>query len=241
MSQVYSSATTDAIRLTSRERISKLEGLVHSLQTSIQRLESRLSLEPIEEAATSSYSDARHARDDDSASEGSDCSPVHPPAHLQQLFDHGLLGTPKPDFMSSPPSRGSPASYRAARKVLQDLLPPKSDVAVMQKYVGLWVAMMQTVFPTSFVGESSLDMISRYEAMHADDIHPTILANYLCPLAITVLHVPDQTVREELTALKDGHHFVKQVSEAIEQYVFGDDQLVATIEGLEMAIMFLRL
>lgn len=239
VSQVYSSATTDAIRLTSRERIGKLEGLVYNLQASIQRLEAKLSLDPIEEV---SYSDARRDADD-SGSDLSEYSPVHPPAHLQQLFDNALLGTPKPEFMSSPPSRGahSPASFRAARRVLQDLLPPKSDVVVMQRYVGLWVVMMQTVFPTSFVGESSLDMSSRYEAMHSDDVHPTILANYLCPLAITVLHVPDKTVREELKNLRDGHLFVRQVSDAIEQYVFSDDQLIATVEGLEMGIMFLRL
>ncbi|QIW99895.1 hypothetical protein AMS68_005413 [Peltaster fructicola] len=240
VSQVYSSATTDAIRLTSRERIGKLEGMIQNLQASIQRLESRLSLEPLDEAP---YSDVQPAasRDEYSESEASDCSPVHAPAHLQQLFDNGLLGTPKPDPMSSPGKASSPGSFKAARRALQDLLPPKSDIAIMQKYVGIWVVMMQSVFPTSFVGESSLDMISRYEAMQSDDAHPTTLANYLCPLAITVLHVPENAVRDELKGLKDGQRYVRKVSDAIEQYIFGEDHMIASLAGLEMAIMFLRL
>lgn len=84
------------------------------------------------------YDDEQNGLSD---SEGSEMSPMNPPAHLQQLFDNELLDT-QGSTITSPQSSNSDKAASAllsrARARLQALVPPKEDVQAVAPLTQTW-------------------------------------------------------------------------------------------------------
>lgn len=111
----------------------------------------------------------------------------------------------------------------------------------MEPHILLWINMLKHIFPSSLIFGTGMDMAAHYDEMVTRDVHPTKLANYLLPIAICVLHVPPETIRREMSSIRDPTIYVKQVSDAVERAVFNDDAMLGTLEGLEVGLMYLRL
>ena len=242
---MYSAGSSDPIKITSRERIGRLESTVTTLRASIQRLETKLGIEPIKDPHGGHVHDVALAEDDDDSSDShSDLSAVNPPAHLRQLFDNELLGTPVAASSATTSDQKESHSITALsriRRELQRLIPSREDVAVIQHYMDTWLPLLKQFFPASTFLKTGSGVLENYDEMQSDTPHPVAVAGYLIPIAITLQHVPKEMTASVLTSIKDGPMVVKQVSDVIEQKLIADDTLLTTLEGIEMNLMFLRL
>lgn len=248
ISQVYATGSSDPVKLTSRERIAHLESTVDHLWASLREVEGRVGIDSLGERVqrdeTQGGPDAGDGDGDESSDSGAtEMSPPNPPAHLRQLFDSGLLGSPHAEYIASRGDKGfhSTSSLNRARKALQQLLPSKEDVAVTEKHVETWMALLRTLFPSSSIFGTGSSMLAQYDHMRDAAADPVGLGNYLLSLAMTVQYLPAVDLRRVSRSISDGPQFVSRVSDTVEQTIILNDFLFGTLEGLEMGLTFLRL
>lgn len=87
---------------------------------------------------TLQYDDEQNGMSD---TEGSEMSPLNPPAHLQQLFDNEMLEHAQGSVITSPESssdKSSSALLTKARKRLQEIVPSKEDVQAVAPLTQTW-------------------------------------------------------------------------------------------------------
>ena len=240
--------TATTVTTTSRARIAKLESEVSSLWTALHNLEVKLGCSPTEtgiHAPPSSGSGNAAGllpkpSDADSDTDTSDLSPVNPPSHLLQLFDNGLL-----DSHESRPAILLPHASRLHNvqrsNSLREFMPSRRDMLTITAHATPWLSLHNAIFPMANVTKSSDDMLLRYDTLQDPDADPVAIAALLLCIAITVQQSPDQTAGRAAESIKDASAFVRDVSDTVERTIISDDALSASIPGIELTLLFIRL
>lgn len=246
--QVRMMPTSDAVRVTSRARIRQLEGEVSSLWTAVRNLEAKHGCIPIEAATAPQRSSQMEAAggphdkpsDDDSDSNSSDLSPANPPSHILQLFDNNLLGSD--GYGSATPSHHSPGLHKAqGSSALLRLMPSREDMLTITGHASLWLSLYNALFPMNNLTKTSDEMLSQYDQLQDPNTDPVAIASLLLSVAITVQQAPDDTAGHAAESIGDAPSFIKTVSDSVERIVISDDAIAGTLEGIEVALLFLRL
>jgi hypothetical protein len=240
--QIYGTSVSDTVRLTAGERLKGLENSVTSLWTTVRQLEDKIGVD------TSHQSIPEEARiqpdlDIESDSDVSDLSPLHPPNHLQQLFQNELLHSPDSSWriQQRETSNKSVSMINRAREALQPLLPSIQDVAVIAQHASTWLMVLKSLFPFVYMFDTGSDMLTHLEEMKATKADPVSIANLLLSIALTIQQMPSAAIRENLSSIKDGSVYVKQVSDTVEEFIIAKDAFLSTLEGIETALQFIRL
>ena len=240
--------TSDAVTMTSRARIRHLESDVSSLWTALRNLEAKLGCVPTEiftrpqlplqtENAGGPHD---KSSDDDSDSNASDSSPTNPPTHLLQLFDNGLLGSS--GYGSATPSRHALSLHKAqGSSALRRLMPSKEDMLTITAHASSWLSMYNVLFPMIYLTKTSDGMLVQYDKLQDPDANPVAIAALLLSIAMTVQQAPDDAAGRAAESIRDASSFIKDVSNTVERVVISDDALAGTLEGIETALLFLRL
>ncbi|KAF2160843.1 hypothetical protein M409DRAFT_59630 [Zasmidium cellare ATCC 36951] len=243
--QVYQRRSVNSDRLTSRDRISRLEAQIANLTSSATERKSSL---------TSPVDDEYHDDDDgpdtplddsevvDEPSEGPTATP---PTHLKFLFDNALIGpeqydeNPGDDLSKA---RCSPRYLEQARTRLQRLMPPRKDVTVAASYADPWMKLYTTLFPTEAAVGTRNNLTTDYEPMLTPDAHPVHIAFYLLTFAITVRQIPPPHAQElSLSGWENASVYAREVSHAVEATIIAHTGIASTIDGIETTVMYLRL
>lgn len=249
MVQMHMMPTSETVKITSQARIIRLEKDVSSLWTVVRNLEAKLGYVPSAAAASpqppsSSQTESaggsyEKPRDDDSDSDASNLSPTNTPSHLLQLFDNGLLGS---DGSESATARHAPGFHKAQRCVaLRKLMPSRKDMITITAHASSWLFLYNALFPMANLMKTSEEMLAQYDKLQHPDADPVAIAALLLSIALTVQQAPDETTGRAVESIKDASSFIKDASDSVERTVILDDALVGNLEGIETALLFIRL
>lgn len=167
-----------------------------------------------------------------------------PPSHLRLLFDNFEQETPESGGSSDTGQevdRLFTSLMQIARAKLQQLLPSIEEVALIADYASDWMSLYYTLFPAFFAFRTGDQLVSNHERMLEQDVHPVELARYLLSIAITAQQVPVQNMSVSLYRGHGVTRFVDAVCRTVEHNIIGNNALVGTLEGLETAMLYVRL
>lgn len=247
--------TTTTARLTSRDRINRLEKQLAQITASAGSGSTIASTtdgldhndqDEDEDEDVSLLDDIRVGTDP----KGLEVPGASPPTHLSLLFDNALIG-PKGQrrngdglhsrFPSTSTARCSDRYLTQVRSRLQRLVPAQEDVTLIAEYAAPWMTLYHGFFPAlSFLGDPKL-MLTKYDTIMAADAHPVAVAAFLTTLAITVRQLPLEESELRSQMLKDIPKFVREVVHAVQTTVIASNELAATIEGIQTTVLYLRL
>jgi len=100
--------------------------------------------------------------------------------------------------------------------------------------------MHHALFPTLYSFKDVDKVLSQYDKALDTQTHPATVAALLLSIAITVQQIPDVSTCE-LQGIGNGVQYVKEISDAVEEAILKDDVLVASMEGIEISLLFTRL
>jgi hypothetical protein len=240
--------TSATVRATSRARILKLESEVSNLSIAMRSLEAKLGCVPAEVvASTVAPSQAENSEGPQGSLRGDACEPnvseaflINPPSHLLQLFDNRLLDSSQ--FESGDPSPHALRLHNAHNTyTLRQLLPTRRDMSTIATHASAWLSLHNAIFPLANLTKSSDAMLLRFDELQDPSSDPIDLAALLLCIAITVQQSPDHTTGRAAESIKDARLFVENVSDTVERIFIFDDVTSATLEGIEISLLFIRL
>jgi hypothetical protein len=236
--------TSDTVRQTSRARIGHLERNVSSLWNAVQNLQSRLGYGSSEVAfrppPQSHVEDDSHiaSSDEESVSDQSDLSPPNPPTHLMQLFNNDLLGSW--GYGPADLSKHSPSLHKAhASLELRRLIPPREDMVVIAQHATSWLKIYNELFPV--IEDTGDGLLPKYEKIQDPNTDTVTIAAFVLTVALTVQQAPDDTSGSAVKSISDAAAYIKEVSDTVDRLVVRNDVLAATLDGIEVALVSLRL
>jgi hypothetical protein len=243
----------EVVRVTTRARLVNLEQNQSSIWAAIRDLQAQNGIATSDEwhpsheehsrrqSIVSHFNGVDHVDDDTDASE--DLSPPNAPAHLLQLFDNSLLDTDGHDLghgVSAPPNHQTSPQKVQACAALRALIPSRADMATIATYASSWLPLYASFFPAVDIKATLNAMLALHnEVQHNDDT--IALATLLMYAAMTVQHAPTTASFPTSESMQNLSTFVKNVSDTVERIVIADDALAGTIEGIEAALLFIRL
>lgn len=242
--------TADAIASTSRARIDHLESEITSLWSVVRNIGTSVACAP-----TGSTSPSQTARvgggngkqmegrcndSDESDSTVSEISPANPPTHLLQLFDNDLLDTNE-DGSAAASSHASSLHKESRNTPLRRLMPSRQDMITISASASSWMSLYNAIFPAINFIRTRDEMLSQFEKSQDPNADPVATAALLLSVAITVQQAPNDTTGSAAKTIKDASSFIKDVSDVVERVVVSDDGLAGSVEGIETAMLFLRL
>ncbi|EMC96144.1 hypothetical protein BAUCODRAFT_464900 [Baudoinia panamericana UAMH 10762] len=236
-----------ALRLTSRDRIAKLESNVSSLWKLVRSLENRLAAHDGHHPNPTVEPDAvvEHMAEAGYDTESSDeTSAANQPTHLRQLFQDGPLDWkehPAPDTPQRLMRHASVGRQQRARGALRKILPSREEAAAIADQSTTWIGLNESLFSIGHIPADKAAISRRWESAHEDSAEPTEIAMLLLTLALTAVQMPADAMPKSPIGLMHGHDFVHSVSDAVESLIVQDDTLAASIDGLEVSIIWARL
>lgn len=248
IAQKYSSPRLQSQRFSSRQRISKLELKVASLERFIRDIETKIGSitpqvsEPTSLAAASSPENYKL----DDTSSISDVLATEPPSHMRSLFQNDWLSVDTGHAIDSLHERKAKASTNlldTAREALQKLIPSKREVSQIARSTSSWLDLLHTLLPQPFAVESQQEILKCYDEMCNPDTDVISLATWLITIAITVQEIPQESdsPSNQPNGCQRYSRFPRLVSEIIEKALITYDKLIYTVKGLGMAMHFVRL
>lgn len=170
-----------------------------------------------------------------------------PPTHLQLLFNNALIGPAneeagKESAPTTSRSRKTERDMIAARKRLQALVPSRRDVSVIASYAPPWMNIYHGIFQPVRFARGAIELHedwAQYAAPAA--AQPTAVAAFLLTLAITVRQLPGREAEMGLEGLRDVGRFVRDVVVAVRECIVQNDEIAATVEGIEATVLYIRL
>jgi len=219
-----------------RERVTQLEETVDSLLTSVKRLEAHGGLEPSERAALVPGGTDDSSRDSDVDIPGS------VPAHLESLFENDVLSSnhSRENPHASNDLKAHETKMNQIRHQLLEVLPTFEEVKYVVETSTDWWSIHNTLFsPVSISGRDAF--IAGYHCLSDANSHPASVAMWLTCLALTVLQIHPNFDVFRLPAIRRPSDFVGRVTGLVDHLVIANNSLMATIQGLECASMFIRL
>jgi hypothetical protein len=179
----------------------------------------------------------------DNTDASEELSAPNAPTHLLQLFDNNLLDSDGHELghdISVPSSHPSTPQRVRACAALRALTPSRADMTTIATYASSWLPLYASLFPMANINTTPEAMLTLHnETQHRDD--PFALATLLLYIAMTVQHAPETACFPTSESMQNLSTFVKNVSDAVEHVIIVDDALAGSIEGIEVALLFLRL
>ncbi|KAI5198079.1 hypothetical protein AUEXF2481DRAFT_33607 [Aureobasidium subglaciale EXF-2481] len=231
-------------KLSSRARIEALEKQVNDLWAAISS--------GAGVGATSSPSQPRyHPQADDTRSINSQdresspdtsepSSPANPPSHLLRLFDNDLLDSNGHDITTPSTRLTNSSTYKETSSLLA-LLPSREDMVIIAANSASWLSWYKVLFSLNLAMGTGDMMLSTYDRIKQSETHPVPIATLLLAIAITVQQAPTGNAMKMLQSIPDARAFIKTVSTAVERSVMSNDDLIADLEGIRGALLFVRL
>ncbi|KXT04575.1 hypothetical protein AC578_8702 [Pseudocercospora eumusae] len=240
--QVYARRSVDSNRVSSKDRISRLEAQIANIAASVQhKPRHATSISPEQLGPGEGDSPASPL---DSELDTVNGPTTTGPSHLKFLFDNTLIGPDQRYAEGSQERR--PCSKRYAdqsRAKLQHYLPTRDDVAAISSYAPPWMSLYYQLFPTTSTQGSRDQLVTKHESMFREDVDPVVLAQYLLSFAITARQVPERSIvlSLEQKGWKDIASYVQDLMQAVEHTVVAHTGLASTIEGISTTVLYLRL
>jgi hypothetical protein len=233
IAQTYSkSQPLRAQRLPSRYRISQLESKVANLNKIVGGIQSKLGLQlsgtPEIIGCTPNVDDSS----DDSSVVG--VPSTEQPSHLRSLFQNDWLSVDnrrQTEALQDPGTKASAHLLVVAKQELQKLIPPKDEFLrlAMSSSSSTWLVVLGDLLPQPFTVKSQHEFLESYNDMNKPDVDAMTLATWLLTVAITAQQEQKSSV------------FSRAVSAALESTILVHDRLVGTLQGLGIAVHFVRL
>lgn len=82
-------------------------------------------------------------------------------------------------------------------------------------------------------------MLDNYDKVKRSEMRPVPIATILLAVALTVQQAQDAT--NMLRSIPDATIFIKNVSNLVEKVVVSNDDLIADLDGIRCALLFIRL
>lgn len=233
--------------LPSRHRISYLESEVAGLRKAVRDIQSKLGYQAVEIDHPSVQAGSSIGEDEsEEDSDASDVVATEQPSHLRSLFQNDWLSADAGGQDGQSQDRKAKATIHLldiARETLQKLIPSKEDVMSIASTASTWLELVAAVLTQPFGLNSQQELIESYDNMLKPSVDTMTLASWLLDLAVTVQQEP-AVHGSPATSLKRFHRasdFCRAVAEAVETTLISHDRLLGTIQGLGMAMHFLRL
>lgn len=223
--------------------MSQLESKVAILSKAVSDLESKLGHQPpgateLEEGPSSGVDDS----DDDSSIV--EIPTAEQPSHLHSLFQNDWLSVDtrqQAEQLQDHKSKTSAHLLDMAKQALQKLIPPKDEFSdIASSSSSKWLVLLRTLFPQPFTFNSQQEMLNNYDDMHKPDIDSLRLATWLLLVAITAQQEYGSP-HTQLSRYQRSFSFSRAVSNTVESTILSHDRLVGTIQGLGVALNFVRL
>lgn len=129
-----------------------------------------------------------------------------------------------------------------ARSQLQRLVPSRQDVHNIAQSAGPWLQIYHALFPTSssFILTFN-DLTDKYDFIMSPDADPLALTSFLVSLALTVLQIRNTASETPWKTIGLPSAFIRTVIDVVQATVFTNDELSATLEGIQSMILHSRL
>jgi len=234
--QVEVIQSPDAVKLTSRARIDALEKQVSDLWQALNQeppvpLGQQHRLAPLTRTTTF---DGQESPDSSNTS-----SPANPPAHLLHLFDNDMLDTNGHET-TTPSTRLSTSTTMSKESAsLLALLPSREDMVVIAANSSSWLAWYKVLFSLNLAMGAGPVMLENYDRVKRFEMQPVPIATLLLAVTLTVQQAQDAT--DMLRSIPDPTAYIKNVSNLVEKVVVSNDDLIADLEGIRGALLFIRL
>lgn len=242
--QVLPTPSAVTVQLTSRERIRRLEQEVSSLWGALRGGDSSVHHDSSLGHNSNAVETETQGDFTEHESDGSELSPQNGPAHLRQLFDNGMLdgGSASWDVQGGlNAGLAHTASLNGARKQLQRLLPPRSEVAAVVVYSNVWTSVYNGMFSPMNPVETGDQTLAHYDDLQRPDADPTAIANTLLSLTLTLEQIADQELLRVAPSMHLSTSFAHRVIETVEKIIVNNDRVACTLSGIETTLLFVRL
>lgn len=227
--------TLETTKLTSRARIDALEKAVGDLWNAIGQ-------NPPVIPGRGSRSDSRptinHSDDQPSHDSSNPSSPANPPTHLLRLLDNDLLDS-NGHGTTTTPTRLSTSTMSRESAALLNMLPSREDMIIIAANSSNWLSWYKVLFPLNLAMGAGPVMLENYDRVKKSATHPVPIATLLLAVTLTVQQAPDAT--SMLRSIPDSTTLIKDVSNLVEKVVVSNDDLIADLDGIRCALLFIRL
>ncbi|KAF5862729.1 hypothetical protein ETB97_011271 [Aspergillus alliaceus] len=232
-------------RFSSRLRIAHLESQVAQLTKVVNEIELKLSHKPSQISRAQS---GQSASPDDSEGESSglDIPTAEKPSHLRSLFQNDWLSadTCRPEQQG--PQRVDKVSAQlavSARPRLQSMIPTKDEVSDIAASAYDWLTVLHAIFPQPLMLKSPQELMESYDSICSADADVIALASWLLTLALTAQQIHRGRERSDVFLRKCQRRFelCQSIMNIVENTLLCHDRLLASSQGLGMAIHFVRL
>ncbi|CAD0088088.1 unnamed protein product, partial [Aureobasidium vineae] len=228
--------TSDTAKLTSRARIDALEKSVSDLWSAIGQNP------PVVAPGQVSHSDNRptisRLEHEQSPGTSSPSSPANPPTHLLSLFDNDLLDSNGHET-TTPSNRLSTSTMSKESAALLKMLPSREDMVTIAANAESWLSWYKVLFSLNLAMGAGPMMLDNYDRVKRFETHPVPITSLLLAVTLTVQQAHDAT--SMLRSIPDSTTFIKDVSNLVEKIVVSNDDLIADLEGIRSALLFIRL
>jgi hypothetical protein len=213
-----------------------LESKVASLSKTIRGIELKLGNLPtqVSEPSPAVVISSPEPDESDDNSSMSDVLATEPLSHMRSLFQNDWLSVDTDRQVAQlhdHKARACAHLLDTARHALQKLIPSKYEVSHIARFASRWLDLFHALLPQPLAVKSQPD---------TDAIG---LATWLITIAITAQQIPQE--HDSLSTQLDGRQrylrFSQLVSEVVERTLISHDRLMCTVEGLGMAMHFVRL
>ncbi|KAG9527854.1 hypothetical protein KCU89_g7055, partial [Aureobasidium melanogenum] len=227
--------TPETTKLTSRARIDALEKSVSDIWNAIGQ-------NPPVPIGQGPHSHDRpntsHFNHQQSPDSSNPSSPANPPTHLLRLLDNDLLDSNGHET-TIPSARLSTSTMSKESTALLKLLPSREDMVIIAANSSDWLSWYKVLFSLNIAMGAGPVMLENYDKVTQSATHPVPIAILLLAVTLTVQQAPDAI--SMLRSIPDSATFIKDVSNLVEKVVVSNDDLIADLEGIRCALLFIRL
>lgn len=232
-------------RLPSRLRIAELEAQVSYLTQVVSGIEVKLGEKPSTRTGSTLAHD-HEANDSETEDSVSDIVVAEEPSHLRSLFQNDWLSADVYRHDEQQRGRWEKASAHlldAARPQLQKLFPSKEEARDIILHTHDWTSMLHLMLPQPFTAKSQQEMMENYDVVSQPDASIIRMTTWLLEVAITALQIPQgsELSGHEFKGIQKRLAYSRAVSETVEKTILAHDRLLGTLEGLGIALHFVRL
>ena len=240
--QVEIVQSSDAPKLTSKARIAILEDQITKLWGAINGGVGSIATNPgrTQDNVADSIPSGSHSRNQSSPDSSNPSSPTNPPTHLLHLFDNDLLDSNGHEAVT-PSTRMSSSTMSQESISLLKLLPSREDMVIIAANASAWLSWYKVLFSLNLAMGAGDKMLSNYDRVKSSERHPVPIATILLAVAITVQQAPGGHAMNRLRSITNPSAFLKDVSNLVEKVIVSNDDLIASLDGIRCALLFIRL
>jgi hypothetical protein len=211
-----------------------LEYNLGKLNEAVGSIQSKLGLQPTT-ATPDTFRSSPEIDDSGDDSSVVDVPSANQPSHLRSLFQNDWLSVDTRQHTDDLRHRNAKASAHLldrAKSALQKLIPSKEQflkLARSSSSSSKWLVLLHDMLPQPFMIKSQQEFFESYNDMVEPEVPTLSLAAWLLTVALTT-----QAVQESLD-------FSRALSDVVESTILSHDRLTGTVQGLGIAVHFVRL